>query len=235
MRVEQFNLDADVTAALGGTEAIADIVATFHAPGDCAACGRPLGERGRFSLYVQDSGGPLVSVRPLHAPCYSTHRRIGSTLRMTDDTYRGLPAVIPTTVEAMPVVFVNAAIDQVVLTRRDNDQPPTDRTVPTLLAAGWYSGPGHGTNTSVGEAALHGEEIRLTGAAGTWVFDTPPGFAETVRLHGLCHVTLLRRTLVDDIFTAPDPLAFIGKVFDSPDAVHGDYALTTPARSRGRA
>lgn len=214
MRVNQFNVPADVKRALS-PQVLEDVIAQFQPEGDCYVCHRPLGTVGRFSLRVDDNG-PIAVAVPAHAPCHASTAQSVAALGLPAGTYRTLPVGIPVTEDGqnrlLPIILVNPTVDVITLTR-GADGLLRDNRESTLLGDNWVrygsTSPVHDDTAPVGSVtapARAGGDWTVSTVLGTWTVDLPPEVVAAVREHRSLFVFALFTTPVAAIHAADDPL-----------------------------
>lgn len=231
MHLSQFNIDPDTMRSIGREE-LENAVAQFHPPGECILCHRPLGTAGRFSLLVDDNS-PFVTVRPVHAPCMASVHTSSGVARIAADTYRTLPIVLP--IEGpngetvpQPLLLVNAALDQLVLTRDLEGGPPVDKATTVLRDTGWHPVGGKGRfDVKVGTCKVAAGVVSLTGMHGTWESEVPNEFLDAMNhWDGGCFAGLIRRRLIDDFLTSNNPYRVLTEVVQAHDLWTGYFERT---------
>lgn len=235
MRLDQFNVPADVRRLLDD-DVLTDVVAQFHPGGECRICGNRLGEKGKFSLWINEID-MVATVMPLHAPCMASAANSPDFLGVPAGEFQTLPVALPVqddngTWVTLPVLCVNPSVDLVTLVADQATGRLRDNRVRTLTGQGWATAhepidPRADPVGAVVKPSGANGQWRASTILGDWTFGLPYGaLVEPVeRISGL-YVFAFFHHDIHHIAQAPDPQKTLGEAFLGEPALVGRLTLT---------
>ncbi|MDN5895523.1 MAG: hypothetical protein L0H93_16040 [Nocardioides sp.] len=235
MRINQFDI-APATRDTLDDRVLIEAVARLHSVGDCGDCHLPLGATGRFSLITADSG-TTISVTAAHAHCSAPCHRTDRPSLVSLDTYRVLPAVLPTgdgaggPTDMLPIVLTNPAIDTVDIRRAPDGTLSVTPTPHALHQDGWrrFDTDDGAERHAVGTCHLIGGSLlTLTSSRfGAWESEVPDEFGAGMDTWAGCYAGITFRRLIDDVAACDDPMRMVWGMVEDHDLWVGHFARET--------